>query len=1005
MVRFRENRVAVTGDIKDMFLRIKVREEDQNALRFLWRSSPAEHEKTYVMTSLIFGAKCSPFIAQFIKNKNALRYESSMPNAVAAICNQHYMDDYIDSLPDEAAAITMVRNISKIHKSGGFHICNWTSNSPAVLDSIPKESLGTTAVKFKIDQECEGERTLGLIWYPREDELGFDVSLKRIPHDIINGKNRPTKRVMLRVIMSIFDVFGFLSPFTIQGKIMLQDTWRAGISWDDLVTDDIHKKWCQWVNVLTSEIKNIRLPRWYQAATSGSESAIKRSTSVQVNITSLTSLTSTSVTERAIGYETGVANSCATTSRCNDVVTGATKQVLAGSEYSNLELHLCCDASTKAMCAVAYWRWYVNKDICMSFIASKCRVAPVSHTTVPRLELQAALLAARLADTIIREHKINPVRRYFWCDSSTVLHWICNNTRSYKTYIANRLGEIDELSRPEEWRYVPTKLNVADLATRENYDNSLFKNEWFRGPSFLYSDESSWPVNIIDKINEMSLERVMIIQHEDCNLPVPDPGRFSCWLRLVRATACILKFIYKCRKQIETVCTVMKRAERLLLKYTQEQSFGDEIAAIKNGNCLSKGSKLLTLSPFLDEYGILRVGGRIDAAPDVEPEMKRPIILDGRSQVSQLIVRYNHVKTAHGNQETVVNNLKQKYWIIRIRPTVKHVAYKCMFCRIKRAKPQVPRMGELPEARLAHHQRPFTHCGLDLFGPMEVTVGRHREKRYGVLFTCLTVRGIHLELVSSLTSDSLIMALRRMAARRGWPRMLYSDNGTNLRGADAELKKSINEVDFDRLTNEAANNGVEWTFIPPASPHWGGAWERLIRSVKTSLRVILKERAPREEVLNTLLTEVENIVNSRPLSHVSVEVGSSESLTPNHFMLGSSSNLPTVGVFNDSDLYLRKQWRKAQRLADMFWKRWVREVLPDLIPRRKWQYDQTPIQVGDFVLIVDPDAPRNLWLKAVVQQVFPGRDGRVRVVELKTKTGILKRPVTRVVRISMDNEC
>ncbi|XP_073960771.1 uncharacterized protein [Choristoneura fumiferana] len=363
MLRFRENKVAVTGDIKDMFLRVKIQPQDQNALRFLWRDNPTGPVKTYVMTSLIFGAKCSPFVAQFIKNKNALRYESSSPAAVDAVVNSHYMDDYIQSLPDEATAVQMVRDVTNIHKEGGFEIRNWTSNSLAVLNSIPEETLGTAAVRFKIDQQYEGERTLGLLWYPGTDELGFDVSLKRIPDCIIQHKQRPTKRIMLRVIMSIFDVFGFLSPFIIQGRIMLQDTWRLDIGWDNEIPNDIYKKWCEWIELLK----------------------------------------------------------------------------------------------------------IINK---------------IRSLTVPRLELQAALLAARLADAIQKAHKLDVARRYFWCDSTTVLHWLNNSSRNYKAFEANRLGEIDDLTSVSEWRYVPTKLNVADIATREVFDYNLFLNDWFKGPQF-----------------------------------------------------------------------------------------------------------------------------------------------------------------------------------------------------------------------------------------------------------------------------------------------------------------------------------------------------------------------------------------------------------------------------------------------------------------------------------------------------------------------------------------
>lgn len=996
MMRFRENKFAVTGDIKDMFLRVKIKKEDQDAFRFLWRKNPNDPVKTYKMTSLIFGANCSPFVAQFVKNKNAQRFESSKPDAVTAIHKQHYMDDYIDSLPDEDITIQTVRDISDIHLSGGFEIRNWTSNSEAVLNSVPKNTLCEATVRFKTDHQYQGERTLGLIWHPVKDTLGFDLSLKHVPEAIVTGKQKPTKRLLLKVIMSIFDVFGFLSPFTIQGKIMLQETWRSKIDWDDLIPDDIFFKWCKWLDLLKT-IGKIRIPRWHQACPS--------------SVTEKDDVVALSGTRTYDRYEIATAGTSATMVTCttnlSDVNAAAgadpcaTKQVC----YDNLQLHLFCDASTKAMCAVAYWRW-TNKcnDVFISFIASKSRVAPVKYTSVPRLELQAALLAARLADTIVQEHRLEIKDRFFWSDSTAVLHWIDNNERNYKTFVANRLGEIDELTRAQEWRYVPTKMNVADCATREDYDPAVFENEWLKGPAFLLKDESHWPSNILKPdLQDFDTECVTLVQSLPGELPVPEPERFSSWLRLIRATATVIKFINKCKKLTVPESDVMRQAEQLLLRRAQLDSFPVEVANIEKGLC--KNSKLLTLSPVMDENGMLRVGGRIDAASGIPDEMKNPVILDGKHHISRLIVRHYHIQAAHGNQETVVNNLKQKYWIIRLRPTVKYMVSRCMLCRIRKAKPEVPRMGDLPPARVAHHQRPFTHCGVDLFGPMEVSVGRRREKRYGVIFTCMTVRAIHLEMVPSLTSDSFIMALRRMASRRGWPQNLYSDNGTNLRGADTELKRSVQELDEEKLKTEAIIYGTQWTFIPPASPHWGGAWERLIRSVKGSLKIILKERAPREELLSTLLAEVENIVNSRPLTHVSVEPGNEESLTPNHFLIGSSSNLPTIGVFEGSDLYLRKLWRKAQYLADMFWKRWVKEVLPALLPRQKWTQDQPPLQIGDLVLIVDPDAPRNVWQRGIIQTVLPGKDGRVRLVEIKTKTGTLKRSASRVARIPLAVEC
>ena len=906
MFRFRIHKVAVTADIKDMFLRIKIRSEDQSALRFLWRDSPSEPVNVYAMSSLIFGANCSPFIAQYIKNKNAIQYVSTMPSAVNAICQQHFMDDYIDSLPNETMAIELIKQIIFIHQQGGFHICNWASNSETVLNNLPKNIISSSAVNLTIDKEHTSERTLGLLWYPGDDTLRFDLSFKKIPHDIISGKQRPTKREMLQIIMSVFDVYGFLSPFTINGKIMLQDTWRSKINWDEYITDEVNQKWHNWLKQL-KVVSSISLPRCYQSASSTWQQVkLASSTCQQVKWASSTCQQVSSGTSGIHGSQSGIHSSQ------YKETPDLNKESLI---YKNLELHIFCDASTKAMCAVAYWRWFSNGQVMVAFVASKSRVAPLKSVTVPRLELQAALLGARLAKTIIENHNITPCRRVFWCDSTTVLHWINNNTRSYKTYEANRLAEIDEITKSYEWRYIPTDVNVADIATRENYDCTSLQKEWFSGPQFLYMDEVDWPQCPIKfNYDQDELELVNIIQNlpKNTELPVPEVTRFSSWLRLLRATAAVLKFINKCRKFTVDESTILTDAEHMLILKSQQDTFKEEIINLKNNKNIDKKSRILTLSPYLDENGLLRVGGRIDAARNVEFELKRPVILDGRDYLTKLIVRYYHSSFLHGNQETVVNELRQKYWILRIRPTVKEIASKCMFCRIRKAKPVPPRMGDLPEARVTHHQRPFTFCGLDLFGPMEVTVTRHKEKRYGVLFTCLTVRAIHIEIVNTLTSDSLIMALRRMAARRGWPLNLYSDNGTNLRGADTELKLSIQALDVEKLKGEALNKGTTWNFIPPASPHWGGAWERLIRSVKVSLKVILHQRAPKEETLITLLAEVENIVNSRPLSHVSVDPHSMESLTPNHFLLGSSNNLPRLGIFDGSEIYLKKQWRIAQ---------------------------------------------------------------------------------------------
>jgi hypothetical protein len=313
-------------------------------------------------------------------------------------------------------------------------------------------------------------------------------------------------------------------------------------------------------------------------------------------------------------------------------------------------------------------------------------------------------------------------------------------------------------------------------------------------------------------------------------------------------------------------------------------------------------------------------------------------------------------------------------------------------------------MANLPGVRLEDRVRPFTNTGLDYFGPITVAIGRRREKRWVALFTCLSIRGIHLEIVSSLSTDAAIQAIRRFAARRGNPRKIYCDNATCFHGAERELREALAELNQDEIIREMTKRGIEWAFIPPGAPHMGGAWERLVRSVKTSLKTVLKERVPKEETLHTFLTEIEKVLNDRPLTEISSDPDDENCLTPNHLLLGEETTSDRLGLFDDRDLCLSKQWRISQRLADMFWKRWVAEYLPTLTRRTKWQKNEKSVSVDSLVLVVDGNLPRGLWLRGRVIKTYPGEDGVIRVAEVKTNLGVLKRPVVKLCVLKLNSD-
>lgn len=984
IMRFRQHPFAISADIQEMFMQIKIREEDRDALRFLWRGDNRGDTKPqeYQMTSVIFGATSSPCTALYIKNRNAEDFEDKFPRAVREIKKNHYMDDYITSFPSQEEAIEVSKDVDHIHRQAGFILRGWVSNQQSVTKHFNADTK-TAAIPIG---GTDVEKTLGLLWEVKEDCISFHLNEKKTPPEVLHGQRPPTKREALSVVMSLFDPLGLVSPLTTPAKRLMQETWRYGTGWDEPIPQELLPRWVTWLNDLRN-IRRLQIPRCYS--------------------------TESSIVER--------------------------------------ELHTFVDASEEAYSTAIYIRMRrVDGSVHVALAAAKSRVAPLKPTSIPRLELQAALLGARLARTTEDEHDFEFAKKTYWSDSRTVLSWIRAEPRAYKTFVAHRLAEIEELTKVNEWRWVPTKENVADDATRETPDNFDSQHRWFRGPDFLWGSEEEWPTEEKTTAERTGEERCHAAFAPKTHEYLPNIESIARWQILVRATGRVLQFIDMCRvkkyavtaaKRKRTKGNVQKdpawnsssnkvtgnqkvvlqkkpteekkfvcldasyllRAEKMWIMKVQDDSYANEKIRIMHGSAASAKDRLATLRVYIGDDGLIRLRGRIAAAPDIHQETINPAILDGQHKYTRMYIQHVHEKMHHGGVELIVNEIRQRFWVTRIRPTVKGVIRSCLKCKLRKAKPISPATGDLPPARVTHHTRPFSYTGLDYFGPIEVTVGRHREKRWVALFTCMTIRAIHLEIVNSLSADSAIAALRRFIARRGQPTELWSDNATCFKAADKELKEA-QEV-WDATKEEANARHIRWRYIPPASPFMGGAWERLVRSVKEALRVTLHEKHPSDETLHTLLVEVENVVNSRPLTYVSVAPEEPEALTPNHILLGPNCHVPAPGSFTEKDQSARQLWRRAQQLADEFWRRWVKEYLPLLQHRREPHTSGTPPKIGDLVIICDPNLPRNVWPKGRVTGVYPGSDNEIRVVDIRTSNGhVLRRPTKKIVVLPVDSQ-
>jgi len=310
-------------------------------------------------------------------------------------------------------------------------------------------------------------------------------------------------------------------------------------------------------------------------------------------------------------------------------------------------------------------------------------------------------------------------------------------------------------------------------------------------------------------------------------------------------------------------------------------------------------------------------------------------------------------------------------------------------------------MADLPRDRLVPNEPPFTRVGVDYFGPIEVKRGRSMVKRYGVVFTCLAIRAIHLEVAHSLDTDSCINAFRRFIARRGQVKKIRSDNGTNFVGAKRELQEEIDKWNQAKISDTLSQQNIEWEFNPPSGSHFGGVWERQIRTIRKVLFTLLREQTIQldDEALQTLFCEIEAIINSRPITRVTDDPNDLEALTPNHLLLLQSKQSLPPGLFGKEDNYGRRRWRQIQYISDIFWKRWIREYLPLLQERQKWIAPRRNYTIGDVVLIVDDTVPRNSWRMGKFVEVMKDKKGYVRMVKLKTRTSIITRPVAKLCTI------
>ena len=404
------------------------------------------------------------------------------------------------------------------------------------------------------------------------------------------------------------------------------------------------------------------------------------------------------------------------------------------------------------------------------------RVAPLRQTTIPRLELQAALYAARLKKTIEDEMDFKFDEIFLWSDSTTVLNWIKNFKLKHKMYIGNRIAEIRDLTSLNQWNYVNTKDNSADQGTRGlKVTEMTEKSLWLQGPEFLLSSNDNCTTNDQQHENvflNSAEQKSQVTRRQPIDKDFIDANRFSQWLKLRAVIIKIKNLQNKTKARDQKIID----AEKILFRLSQQQSFDEDVNQLTHNRPFQKRSRLIQLTPSIDEDGILRSNSRLAIAP-VSTATKKPIILDGRNRIIRLFLELQHNINDHVEVEQQTHIIQLNFWVLQCKTVMKKISKRCYECRRQRQLNSQPQMSDLPSYRLSVKPVAFKETGVDFFGPFEIYSQINTAmKVYCCLFTCLTIRAVHIEVTRNLQKESCIMAFQRFFSRRGLPERIHSDN-------------------------------------------------------------------------------------------------------------------------------------------------------------------------------------------------------------------------------------
>ena len=964
LMRFREAKVAIVGDIEKAFLNIEVDPADRDCLRFLWFDNVSAKNPeivAYRFNRVVFGVNSSPFILNAVLQHHIKTYNDVDPQFVQQVTQSFFVDDFVASAKGVKEAFYLYQKVKERMLAGGFKLRKWKSNDPSLYDKICEEENREESEEkvLKLPEETYAKETLGpptenpgtktkvlgICWDTKDDTL--EIDLQKVEQK--TATERATKRSILSSLATIYDPLGIVSPVAVNAKVMFQEMCQKNLGWDDPIPEDKELQWKAWVNDL-SQVKYISVPR------------------------------------------------CLFT---EDMILSC-------------QLHGFGDASQRAYCAVIYAVYTTPSGSHTQLLCSKSRVAPLKQLSIPRLELLSARILSVLMSNVVnafsQQVSIDEVR--FWLDSKTALYWI-KNQGEWKQWVQFRVAEILKVSRKGQWGHVSGTSNPADLGSRGVQASQLAKAQlWWEGPVWLKGGKSEWPTSLrLEDSPDVAIERRKVVvlsvaSMEDQKLSnVMDIKRFSNLGKLLRVTAWVKRFISNLKAKREGLEINQDNLNVENVKDAETDWIKDAQKQLKAEDKFKKSQESLGI---FEKNGVLVCTGRLEHS-DLEVEAKFPIILPKENKFTELVIKECHARVHHGGVRATLTELRSRFWVVKGRQCIKKILKSCFICRKYEGKPFSPSPGAaLPEFRVTQAE-PFNRVGVDFAGPFLVKEKEGKmSKAYLALFSCCVTRALHLELVPDMNTSTFVNCFRRFCARRGTPQIVVSDNAKTFKATSKLFQTLMKDSKFQEIL---LSKRIDWRFNLERSPWWGGFFERMVRSVKRCARKVLGNAKLTFDELSTVLSEIECTLNSRPLMYVYDEP-EEQILTPSHLLTGHrisdlpdnvefQSKIDTVEHCNDNNDKLTNRFLYLTRKLTNFWNRWRKEYIVGLREVHKIKNrEPTTIAKGDLVLIYEDNVKRGLWKVGMVEELITGADGYVRGAKVrkpgKGKPEILNRPVQKL---------